>query len=85
MESPDKTFDRLPVPFADGFNAPVGQISDEAAYPFAPGGVRDERAKTDPLYAAAHQKTTCNAHGWKLPATNYRRDYNLRREVRLLC
>ncbi len=85
MESPDKTFDGLPVPFTDSFNAPVGQISDEAAYPFAASGVRDERAKTDPLYAAAYQKTTCYAHGWKLPVTNCPRDYNSRREVRLLC
>ncbi len=67
MQRPDKALDRFPISLTNRLYASVRQVADEAAKPFAPRGVRDERTKTDPLHSAADQDTTCNAHGRVLP------------------
>ena len=62
VQCPDKTLDRFPVAFTNSLYTSVGEISNEAADPLTPRGVRDECTESDALDAAAHEEPSCYTH-----------------------
>src|SRR5947208_1004850 len=62
-----ETRDRVGIALADGFDTPVGQITDRSGEAFAAADGFREKAEADALHAPADDKSPCHPHGAHCP------------------